>query len=233
MFPQVRDAACCRTVTVPGMPANVGNNLGHAQLHHHRRITPLHCVLRRKCSGEGDLWLVLLVIPLHLHGLYAARTSLHSLSVCEVFRFVPVLRAELCSWYPGTCPWKKTQESTIYRSGGVVLRRPDGWTSTHPGQVEERLLKQRPKASVETRACFMTCYFSHHVWATPAQTQILGTILIWNVVQFCDARSIAHARLSFKQYLSALMLPGHAAVGTRGEHQPGLRCPGGLPLASP
>ena len=56
------------------------------------------------------------------------------------------------------------------------------------------------------------------------RTQILGTILIWNVVQFCDARSIAHARLSFKQYLSALMLPGHAAVGTRWENAPGLRC---------
>ena len=143
-------AAFCRTVTVPAWPANVGNNLGHSSCTTTEGSLHSTRVLRRKCSGDGDLWLVLLVIPLHLHGLYAARTSLHSLSMCEVFRFVPVLRAELCSWYPGTCPWEKTQESTIYRSGSIVLRRPDGWTSTHPGQVEERLLKQRPKASVET-----------------------------------------------------------------------------------
>ena len=111
------------------------------QLHHHRRIT-LHWQLplrrqfsslpgdlRRKCSGEGDLWKFLLVIPLHLHGLYAARTSLHRLSMCEVFLLVPVLRAELCSWYPSTCPWEKIQESTPCRSGSVFSRGFSGGPS--------------------------------------------------------------------------------------------------------
>ena len=96
-----------------------------------RQFSCLPGVLKRKCSGEGDLWQFLLLhsetIPLHLHssvnfsvgtcdlapfgsGLYAARTFLHSLSKCDVFRLVPVVRAEFCSWYPVKCPGKNLRK---------------------------------------------------------------------------------------------------------------------------
>ena len=42
---------------------------------------------------------------------------------CAIFLSASQFRVQnICSWFPGTCPWEKIQESTLCRSGSVAAR---------------------------------------------------------------------------------------------------------------